>query len=94
MLGAAITQCNATPPVQFAGPTLVGIDTMTDQTVENLREAARALNDEGLHLGEILAAPDGSVLAVDAFPRIEDAGTVRQLLPATLKMLDDHPDRR
>lgn len=94
MLGAAITRRSAMPPVQFAGPRLVGIDMMPDQAGKNLREAARALNEEGLHLGEIIATPDGSVLAVDAFPRIEDAGTVGQLLPATLKMLDDRPDRR
>lgn len=94
LLGAAITQSGETSVIPFAGTTLVGIDAMTDPAGRNLREAARALNEEGLHLGQMVSTTDGSVLAVDAFPRIEDADTVSRLLPATMKVLDDRPDRR
>jgi hypothetical protein len=94
MLGAAVTQLNAMLRVYFAGPALVGCSAPTDQASKNLHEAASSLNDEGLYLGEILATPDGSVLAVDAFPRIGDADTVSQLLPATWKLLYDCSDRR
>jgi hypothetical protein len=94
MLGAAVTQLNATLRVHFAGPALIGCSALTEQASKNLHKAASSLNDEGLYLGEMLATPDGSVLAVDAFPRIEDADTVSQLLPATWKLLNDCPDRR
>lgn len=52
-----------------------------------LRKAAGVLNDDGLFLREMLVSHDGAILAVDAFPRIEDAATVRCLLPAIWELL-------
>ena len=94
LLGAATTQLNAALRVHFARTVLSGPEELFMQAHTELSEAAQALNDEGLYLGEMLVTDDGAILAVDAIPRIEHPATVRRLLPATLEVLNDPADRR
>jgi hypothetical protein len=94
LLGAALTPATAAARVAYAGRTLCGAETLAADAQAQVQAAATALDDAGLHLGELLVAHDGGVIAVDALPRIDDADTVRRLLPSILEMLDDAADRR
>jgi hypothetical protein len=93
MLGAATTKAGGFERIAFAGDELCGDDDLDGAARAQVKAAVSVLNDEGLHLGELLVANDGAVLAVDALPRIDDAATVRRLLPSILEVLDDAADR-
>lgn len=94
LLGAALTPSAAAARVAYAGRTLCGADVLDADARAQAQAAAGALDSAGLHLGELLVAQDGAVIAVDALPRIDDAATVRRLLPSILEALDDVADRR
>lgn len=94
LLGAAVTPAAEALRVAFAGRTLAGAEPLAPPARAAVQAAVDALGEADLKLGDMLVTADGAVVAVDAFPRIDDARVVRQLLPSIMEALDDAADRR
>ena len=94
MLGTATALVTQAERVLFAGDRQWTEASLDTTAISNIAAAIRTLNDDGLHLGEILVSCDGEIIAVDAFPRIAEVNPVQYLLDAVLRLLNDTPNSR
>ena len=89
LLGAATTTAVEAKDVLFVGHTQCTEATFDTAGRLNIAAATEALNSDGLHLGKLLVAADGALIAVDACPRINDAESVRDILDSVMEVLSD-----
>jgi hypothetical protein len=85
LLGGATTTGAAFRQVFFAGDPPV---CSAPESGADLAAALDAVRVGGLALGALLIDQEGAVIAVDAFPRIDDPAVVRRLLDPLLAVLD------
>jgi len=94
LLGSAVARATAAVPVLFARGVLCGSEPMSPAAQANVEHGVGVLESAGLAFGEVLADPNGSILAIDAFPQVDDLATIARLASPLADLISAPADRR